>query len=249
MCCRTSTFWRRRPRKRNSRSPRSGWRGKRPRRQKIGDTKGAIDSYGAAIELDSALISAYVELAAIRWNLDEKDSSQYWMERLVEANPESSSAFLAQAQFYFDHNEFTPALKAVETAIALPGNRSAAVLLWSDIESTAMSQETIRGEHTWQERDESMARRLAEAWEEDPGEARFASKLCGLALRRQDADEAERLLKLGLERSPGNAMLIWDLTDLAISRGRIEEAQQLIKQLTAHRSQAWADRISAQAES
>jgi tetratricopeptide (TPR) repeat protein len=202
--------------------------------QHTGDTEGAIKSYREAIELDPALIAAYVELATIlRKNLDAHEESNYWIQRLTEVNASSSEAFLAQSRFYLDNGDLHAAMTSVERALALAEHRSEAVLLWSDVTSAIYQQESVPSERSWKDRDEEMAQRLRQAWEEDPAESRFASKLASLALRREAPDEAERILRLGLERSPSDPLLQWELADLAITQGRFDEAQKLITELTA----------------
>jgi tetratricopeptide (TPR) repeat protein len=201
--------------------------------QKLGNLEAAKKCYRDAAALDPALIEAYVEHARLLWRAEAKDEANGLMQRLVESNPELPEAFLEHARFYFEHEQFPPALKSVEAAMDLSEIPTAAVLLWSDIEFAVNAQEPVRGEHTWQERDERMRQRLDAAWKKDPSEGRFASKLCALALRRQDPDEAERLLRQGLDQSPHNPILLWDLTDLMIARGRVEAAQQLMTEMLA----------------
>ena len=66
-----------------------------------------------------------------------------------------------------------------------------------------------------------------EAYRVSPWEYAFASTP---AWRRQDWDEAERLLREGLDAHPGNPSLLYDTACVLAQRGQVDEAIDLLRQ-------------------
>lgn len=186
-----------------------------------GENEQAVRTFQQSIEKGPTRGAAYVALAyLLESELDRPDEGAAWMDRLVEANPESAEAYLARAEFRRQNQEIKQALADAEKAVELDPESAGSRTL-----AATCALESGQGD---------LARRYAERGIElAPDRAPLYAVVAGVAFEKQDVDEAIGWLRRGIEAAEEDGQLRWALVDLFLKTDRLGEAEEAMVGLRA----------------
>jgi len=89
------------------------------KRATTGDTKGAVEDWNRAIELDSKFADAYYNLGLVHYNSsDFSGAIEYW-NKAIAANPKHTDAYYNRARAYIDIKQYEKALIDLNKVIEL----------------------------------------------------------------------------------------------------------------------------------
>lgn len=179
--------------------------------------------YEAAIATAPDQLRAYVDLAGLLRNrLNQKETADEWMKKLVEANPKSAEAHVYYGQYLLGQAKDTPQAEAEA--------RRALELEPDHVNGLLLAAQCAIEEQRYDEARTHAARALE--LELDPRrQASLYATLADIEFRSGQSAAAIAWLEKGLEANPGNPDLLWQLTRLLIEDGQLEKAESRLAEL------------------
>ncbi len=182
----------------------------------------ALSVLQQAIENDSRLEGAYLEAASIaRYDLKQPEAGDAWIQRLLQAIPDSPTAQYSAAVYYYGLKEFAKAYELVsQAAEKLPGD--AQVLLLAA--ETSLRVDKPQEAKQWAER----------ALKAAPANPDAYALLSNANLRLNGVDAAIKTLEDSITKvkSKDRDRLLWSLANLELDVGRAESADARVEALT-----------------
>jgi len=184
----------------------------------LGEYKLAVAALDEATKQKPDDISLYTRAAAIlRDELDQADKATATINAMVEANPQSASAYLARAQ-YREHQDLSAARADLATALDITPDDEDIIFFAFQLATRADDLDVAR-------------EYLRHGEEVKPDDARWYLSRAQLEADSGQRDRAMETLQRGLEMLPGQVDLVWNLADMQMEAGRVSEARELIEQL------------------
>ncbi|MFL5240814.1 MAG: tetratricopeptide repeat protein [Gemmataceae bacterium] len=183
----------------------------------------AADWYIKSAEHSPKRIDTYLRLARVLTkNMSMADEAWGWLQKMVDANPNSFQVYLARARFGKDEMRGTDqveqkAAEDIEKALSLAPDETSVLLAAADV---ARQDALDRGRN-----------HLLHLIKVHPDEPRAYEALAGIELSAQRPKEAETWLRRGLKVVPGHGNLLWNLANLLIKQGATDEARKLLGEL------------------
>ncbi len=187
--------------------------------QAMGDLDAAEASLRESIDNEPRQVDAYAQLARLLQTQQKRRAeADPWIERMLEANPESGPASLAAARYFRDTERYEAALPLAEAALGHAPDDLEALLTAATCALAATQFDKA-------------ARYAEKGVELAPKQPVFYSVLVETALSEGRRDAAVELLREAIKSVPGEATLTWRLADLLIDQGRLDEAAALLDRL------------------
>ena len=184
-----------------------------------GENRRAIENLTKAIELSPSQVEAYAQLAnVLRYRLLRDREADEWMNKLVEANPDSAQAHLLRGFYLVRIQATDKALEEAKKSLELEPDGRDALWLAAECYSNARQYDDAR----------DCATRGVALYPDNPN---MYKTLANIELRSGDRDEAMAVLEQGLKATRRHPELLWAYANLLIDINRLEEGAQTIDEL------------------
>ncbi len=182
----------------------------------------ALSLLQRAIEKDAALEDAYIQAAAItRYDLKRPEEGDAWIDRLLQAVPDSATAKYAAAVYFYELKDYTKSYELAAQSAAQSPQDVQVLLLAAD---TALRMDKPDECKEWAER----------VLRADAGNADAYALLSNANLRSEGVDAAIKTLEEGISKvKPRDRdRLLWTLASLELDVGRADSAAVRVEALT-----------------
>ena len=182
----------------------------------------ALSTLQQAIEKDPALEDAYLQAAGIaRYDLKLPAEGDAWIDRMLEARPDSATAKYAAATYYYELKDYAKSYELVSQSAEQSPKDVLVLLLAAD---TALRLDKA----------DEAKQRAERVLKIEPENADAHSLLANASLRLEGIDAAIKMLEEGVTkvRPRDRDRLLWALASLELDVGRADSAAARIDALT-----------------
>lgn len=186
----------------------------------------AVASYEKAIENDPQNLLGYQRLAQFHWrDLKNPDAARQVIDRMVQAMPENSEAFLTRAKYISLNQDSLPAKADQDVVLA---DLSTALNLAPHLSEAAI----MKAERLQRYRDLHGAYLcLVEARKHQPADPQLIRSLAWLEVNRGNVGGAIAVLEEGLTTAKDGVDLLVPLADMLLQFGETARTQEIIRKL------------------
>ncbi|MBN2217593.1 MAG: tetratricopeptide repeat protein [Pirellulales bacterium] len=150
--------------------------------------------------------------------VDERDSADYWIDKMVERNPKVSKAYLLRAEYY----------RRMRRLDAAQGDAAMALQLAPDDQESLLLMAQIAIDQNHHDEARRHVERVVELY---PDSAEAYQKLSNIERQSGDPALAAEWLDKGLTATKGHPMLLWEKANLLIGEGKLDQVQPIINQI------------------